>query len=63
MISEIGFCTGSDAQVTKDGPTYMESLYTQLYNHVTWLGANLTREGMTFESTFQINSNGSIAEQ
>ena len=62
-ISEIGFFTGIDAQVTKDGTTYMESLYTQLYNHVTWLGANLTREGMTFESTFQINSNGSIAEQ
>src|SRR5574344_998171 len=62
-ISEIGFFTGIDSTVTKDSVTYTESLYTQLYNHVTWLGANLTREGMSFESTFQINSNGSISEE
>jgi hypothetical protein len=62
-ISELGFFTGVDVEVTNRGVTYLESIHTQLYNHVTWLGANLTREGMTFESTFQINSNGSISDQ
>ena len=62
-ISELGFFTGVDVEVTSGGVTYLESIQTQLYNHVTWLGANLTREGMTFESTFQINSNGSISDQ
>ena len=62
-ISELGFFTGIDSEVSKYGDTYKEALYVQLYNHVTWLGANLTREGMSFESTFQITSNGSIAEE
>lgn len=62
-ISELGFFTGVDVEVTAGGTTYLESIQTQLYNHVTWLGANLTREGMEFESTFQINSNGSISDQ
>ena len=62
-ISELGFFTGVDVEVTAGGVTYLESIHTQLYNHVTWLGANLTREGTTFESTFQINSNGSISDQ
>ena len=62
-ISELGFFTGVDVEVTAGGTTYLESIQTQLYNHVTWLGTNLTREGMEFESTFQINSNGSISDQ
>ena len=62
-ISELGFFTGADVEVTVGGTTYLESIQTQLFNHVTWLGANLTREGMTFKSTFQINSNGSISDR
>ena len=54
---------GADVEVTVGGTTYLESIQTQLFNHVTWLGANLTREGMTFKSTFQINSNGSISDR
>lgn len=59
-VSEIGFFSGIDAEVSKYGTTYTESLYTMLYNHLTWLGVNLTSEGITYRSKFQICSNGSI---
>lgn len=61
-ISEIGFFTGIEAEVTKYGTTYNESIYTMLYNHLTWTGANLINEGVTFNSKFQICSNGAIAQ-
>lgn len=69
-ISEIGFFTGVDREVTGSvvqnnqnvGINYIEACYVQLYNHATWLGTSLTSEGMSIKSTFQITSTGSISE-
>ena len=69
-ISEIGFFTGVDREVPGSvvsnnqsvAINYTEACYTQLYNHATWLGTALSSEDMTIQSTFQITSNGSIAE-
>lgn len=69
-ISEIGFFTGIDREVPGSvvsnnqsvAISYTEACYTQLYNHATWLGTALSSEDMTIQSTFQITSNGSIAE-
>lgn len=69
-ISEIGFFTGIDREVPGSvvsnnqsvAINYTEACYTQLYNHATWLGTALSSEDMTIQSTFQITSNGSIAE-
>jgi len=69
-ISEIGFFTGIDRVVPGSvvsnnqsvAINYTEACYTQLYNHATWLGTALSSEDMTIQSTFQITSNGSIAE-
>lgn len=64
-ISELGFYTGVDKEVT--GTTYQgisfnytEAIYTMLYNHCTWLGTPLTSESDRIESTYQICSNGAI---
>ena len=69
-ISEIGFFTGIDREVPGSvvsnnqsvAINYTEACYTQLYNHATWLGTALSSEDMTIQSTFQITSNGRIAE-
>lgn len=69
-ISEIGFFTGIDREIPGSvvsnnqsvAINYTEACYTQLYNHATWLGTALSSEDMTIQSTFQITSNGSIAE-
>lgn len=67
-ISELGFFTGVDQEVT--GSTgqnvpiqYKESIYTMLYNHSTWTGTPLTHEGMSINSTFEITSQGAISEK
>lgn len=69
-ISEIGFFTGVDREITGSviqnnqtvGINYTEACYVQLYNHATWLGTSLSSEGMSISSTFQITSTGSISE-
>ncbi len=63
-ISEIGFFTGVDVDVSDTANTtqinYTESIYTQLYNHTTISGIPLTKSGMRFEAPFRITSTGII---
>lgn len=67
-ISEIGFFTGIDKELTgKTGQNvsfnYTEGIYTMLYNHCTWTGTPLTREGMSIDSIYEITSQGGITEK
>lgn len=64
-ISEIGFFTGVDKEVssiTSQGVAinYTESIYTMLYNHLTNTGIPLTSSGMSIDSTFEITSRGCV---
>jgi len=64
-ISEIGFFTGIDKEVSgvtgqNVGISYLESIYTMLYNHATWMGSSLSHDGQYIDATFEITSLGSI---
>ena len=67
-ISELGFFTGVDKEVSgmtgQNVPiNYTEAIYTQLFNHSTWTGTPLSHEGMSIKSTFEIRSDGAITEK
>ena len=67
-ISEIGFYTGVDKEVTgltaqNTAFNYTEAIYTMLYDHATWQGTPLSHEPDKIESVYQICSNGAITEK
>lgn len=67
-ISEIGFYTGVDKIITGEGynsvtVNYTESIYTQLYNHLTNTGIPLTNSGMSIDTTFEITSRGCVVSE
>ncbi len=67
-ISEVGFYTGVDKEVSgltgqNVAFTYTEAIYTMLYNHATWQGTPLSHEPDKIESTYQICSNGAITQK
>lgn len=67
-ISEIGLFTGEDRLVegVTDQSTriqYNESLYTMLYNHLTNLGYDLSDNGSSIDSIFEISSRGAILSE
>ena len=64
-ISEIGFFSGVDKQVTGSSGqgvpfSYNEAIYTMLYEHLTWTGTPLTHVGSNISSVFEITSSGAI---
>lgn len=63
-VSEIGFFTGVDTEVSSSANTtpitYTEAVYTQLYNHLTISGIPLTKSGMKINAPFRITSTGII---
>lgn len=67
-VSEIGFFTGDDQEVTGStsqgaSVTYTEAMYVQLYNHLTNTGIPLTNSGMKIDSSFEITSRGDVLTQ
>lgn len=67
-ISEIGFYTGVDKEVTglsgqNVAFNYTEAIYTMLYNHATWQGTPLSHEPDSIRSNYQICSNGAITQR
>ena len=67
-ISEIGFFTGVDKQVSGTSGqgvafNYTEALYTMLYEHLTWTGTPLTHIGANINSLFEITSAGAISKK
>lgn len=64
-ISELGYFTGVDKQVSgltgQNVPmNYTEAIYTTLYHHTTWIGTPLTDSSMAIDATIEICSDGSI---
>ena len=61
-ISEVGFFTGVDVDVSGTANTtpitYTEAAYTQLYNHTTISGIPLTKSGMKLTAPFRLTSTG-----
>lgn len=63
-VSEIGFFTGVDTEISGTANTtpitYTEAIYTQMYNHLTISGIPLTKTGMRLNAPFRITSTGII---
>lgn len=67
-ISEMGFFTGVDKEVSgstgQNVPiTYTEAIYTMLQTHMTNVGFPLTHSGMSYSSNFEITSEGAITQK
>lgn len=65
-ISELGFYTGVDKEVSGTtgqnvAITYTEAIYTMLQTHTTNLGFPLTNSASRLESVFEISSEGAIS--